>query len=474
MISNDALQVPALPDGPVLVAVSGGADSTALLHLLHRRLDPARHPLVVAHLHHGIRGSEADEDARFVETLTQGLGLTCVFGREEVPAEAERTGESIEMAARRLRHDFLRRTAAAEGCVAIATGHTADDQIETLLLRLARGTSLRGVGGIKPAAAPRAGGVPVIRPLLGLRHAQLCAWLVAESLPWREDVTNAADDAVRNAVRHHVVPAFEKALGAAAVPSALRSMALLREDDAYLQSLADAAAGACAVEGGGLRVVSLQAQPLPLFRRIVATWLYDAGLDSADVSLTALDRVGALCAGSEAGTRDATLGGGWIVRRCNGALSALPPASPQDALREAFCARFAIPAAATTLGPFRLAPDAPAFFVRFSPGPLIRQPRSASPLALPQACTIDAALAGRIAVLRPPRPGDRVAPAGSGITQKLSDILTNLKVPRARRSHVPVLALEDGTVLWLPGHAVAEAAAVRGGRSGIQIELVRQ
>ena len=471
MILIDALQVPALPDGRILVAVSGGADSTALLHLLRRRLDPTRHPLVVAHLHHAIRGAEADEDARFVEARARGLGLPCVVGREDVPAEAARTGESIEMAARRLRQAFLQRTAAAEGCVAIATGHTADDQIETLLLRLARGTSLRGIGGIKPVSTPRAGGVLVIRPLLGLRHAHLRAWLVAESLPWREDATNAADDAARNAVRHHVVPAFEQALGAAAVPTALRSMTLFREDDAFLQSLADAAAVACAANEGGLRVASLQAQPLPLFRRIVATWLYEAGMDSADVSLTALDRIAALCAGAEAGTRDATLGGGWIIRRCNGVLAALPPATSQDAPGEAFFAHFAIPAEAATYGPFRLAPDAPAFFVRFSPGPLIRQPRSASPLTLPQACTVDAAMAGRAAVLRPPRPGDRMSPAGSGITQKLSDILTNLKVPRARRAHVPVLALEDGAVLWLPGHAVAETAAVHGGLSGIQIEL---
>ncbi len=473
MLPDDIIAIPVLPTGPILVAVSGGADSTALLHVLRRQLDPVRHPIVVAHLHHGIRGEEADADARFVEALAQGLGLTCVVERADAPAEAARSGESIEMAARRLRHAFLQRVAAAHGCVAIATGHTADDQIETLLLRLARGTSLRGIGGIKPVSTPSLGAIPRIRPLIALRHAQLRDWLVAESLPWREDATNAADDVARNAVRHHVVPAFEHALGPAAVPTALRSMAMLREDDAYLQLLADAATNACAAPGGGLDVPALRKQPIPLFRRIVADWLYAVGMDPEAVTLAALERVAALCAGPEAGTRDATLGGGWIVRRCNGALTAQCETAPEGETSDApCCAPFVIPAEAAEFGPFRLAPDATAFVVRFAPGPLIRPHRSASPLALPQACTINAALAGRTALLRPPRPGDRMSPAGSGITQKLSDILVNLKVPRAMRRAVPVLALEDGTVLWLPGFAVDEAAAVSADRVGIQIKLV--
>ena len=112
MLPDDIIAIPVLPTGPILVAVSGGADSTALLHVLRRQLDPVRHPIVVAHLHHGIRGEEADADARFVEALAQGLGLTCVVERADAPAEAARSGESIEMAARRLRHAFLQRVAA--------------------------------------------------------------------------------------------------------------------------------------------------------------------------------------------------------------------------------------------------------------------------------------------------------------------------------------------------------------------------
>ncbi|MGI5868077.1 MAG: tRNA lysidine(34) synthetase TilS, partial [Kiritimatiellia bacterium] len=306
-----------------------------MLHLLHRRLDPVRSPLVVAHFHHEIRGNDADADARFVETLAQSLGLRCIVGRADVPAAAAASGESLEMAARRLRHAFLQRTAAAEGCAAIATGHTADDQIETLLLRLARGTSLRGVGGIQPVSTPRPGGIPVFRPLLGLRHAQIRKALEAAALPWREDATNAAiHAAARNIVRHRVVSAFEQALGPAAVPSTLRSMAVFREDDAFLQSLADAAAKTCIHDTDGLSVAALQAQPTALFRRIVATWLYNAGLGSAHVSLTALNRIATLCDGPEAGTRDATLGGGWIIRRCNGVLAALPPKPQQDAATE--------------------------------------------------------------------------------------------------------------------------------------------
>ena len=175
-----------LRSAPLCVAVSGGADSVALLHSLVRLRAwlGAKPPfgLAAAHFHHGIRGAEADADADFVADLCASLGVPLRTGRGDVPAESARTGESPEMAARRLRHAFLRD---ACGGSAVATGHTLDDQAELFFLRLHRGAGLDGLGGMAPFAPAGADGRPArLRPLLGMRHAALCAFLRAEGLTW--------------------------------------------------------------------------------------------------------------------------------------------------------------------------------------------------------------------------------------------------------------------------------------------------
>ena len=150
-----------LRSAPLCVAVSGGADSVALLHALVRLRAwlGGRPPygLVAAHFHHGIRGAEADADAAFVADLCAALRVPLATGRGDVPAEAARTGESEEMAARRLRHAFLAATAAARGAEAVATGHTLDDQAELFFLRLKRGASARGARTCCAKSTPGSG-----------------------------------------------------------------------------------------------------------------------------------------------------------------------------------------------------------------------------------------------------------------------------------------------------------------------------
>ena len=473
VISAQDIVMPDLPDGPLLVAVSGGADSVALLNILHRLIKPAADALIVAHFHHGIRGDEADRDAEAVRRLAIQLGLPCLLGRANIPNIAAHTGESLEMAARRLRHDFLQEAAISHHCTAIATGHTADDQLETLFLRLARGTSLRGAGGMRPISEIP-GAVPLIRPLINLRHAQLCAWLEAESIPWHEDSTNADDHIARNRIRHGMTAAFESDMGSQAVTAATRSMALFRDDCALLDSMARDKARDCTLSATSLALTELRKQPLPLFRRILADWLYHAGLQPEFVSLSIIDRVERLCDGVDRGTIEATIGGGWLVRRCNGILDVVAPTSDETNRPNKIPSdlSFTIPPSDASYGPVQLAPDAPALLVCLSPTGSLVKSRRASPLMLPLSCCLSAtAVAGRL-TLRAPQPGDRISPVGSGMTQKISDILTNLKIPRTRRQEVPLLVREDGRVVWLPGYAVDESVAVRENRNSIQIRLI--
>jgi len=210
------LDAPAAPGaGPerILVGVSGGADSVALVLALH---DLGRSglalALTVAHLHHGLRETTADEDQLFVENLAKRLGLPCTVDRADVRAEAERDGVGIEEAARNARRRFLIGAARRAGARKVALGHTADDRAETVLFNVLRGTGLEGLAALPPRAplAPDEG-IEIIRPLVDLSRAEVRAFLEARGQAWREDETNADPAVARNRLRREVLPILREA-----------------------------------------------------------------------------------------------------------------------------------------------------------------------------------------------------------------------------------------------------------------------
>ena len=188
---------------PVLVAVSGGADSVALLLAL-RRLVPAglERRLVVAHAEHDLRAA-APADRGFVVALAETLGLSCVWRRVAVRDDVG--DEGLEGRARRLRYEFLAETALAHGARHVVVGHTADDQAETILQRMLRGTGLAGIGGMS-AARELVPGVSLLRPLLGVRREAVRGFLESIDQSWREDASNADVRHARNFIRHEVLP----------------------------------------------------------------------------------------------------------------------------------------------------------------------------------------------------------------------------------------------------------------------------
>ena len=274
----------------VLVAVSGGGDSVALLHLLHRFAARRRIELTVAHLDHALRRGSA-VDSRFVARLAASLGLPLIASRRDVAA-LRRKDESPEEAARRVRRAFLLEAANDAGAVAIATGHTVDDQAETILMRLARGAGPTALLAMTPA-----GPGPFVKPLLGLERAALRAWLRKKRLPFRDDPSNGNQAFDRNRVRRLVVPTLAKALNPAAARHLVEAAGRLREDATYLDALAREHFEAIATRRADvlvLRARELAALPQALAARVALIALVAAGCDPRRISSRHVDAILAL------------------------------------------------------------------------------------------------------------------------------------------------------------------------------------
>ena len=206
------------------LAVSGGADSTALLAALADLRETLGFEAVVLHVDHGLR-PDSHDDARFVEALAARFGLPCRTLRARI---RRRPRESLEMAARRTRLAFFARMTRELGLDAIATGHHADDVAETFIMRMARGAGPEGLAGLKPVS--HVDGITFIRPLLGLRDSDLRDYLCRRGLTWREDSTNADTSILRNKVRHVILPFLREHLDPHITEHLCKSAAILRGD----------------------------------------------------------------------------------------------------------------------------------------------------------------------------------------------------------------------------------------------------
>ncbi len=215
----------------VLVCVSGGADSMCLLHVMRALAPKYGLQVFAAHYNHNLRGAESDGDEAFVREYCEKLGIPLFVGSGDVSATAEKLRRGTEETARQMRYAFFFRTAGLEGMDRVATAHTGDDDIETVLMRLTRGTGLRGLCGIPPTRGK------LIRPLLELTRADIEAYNAENGVPHREDSSNSSDDYTRNRIRHAVVPVLRELNPALSVAGMTR---LLRRDEEYLDGLARA------------------------------------------------------------------------------------------------------------------------------------------------------------------------------------------------------------------------------------------
>lgn len=295
-----------------LVAVSGGGDSIALLHLMARFVERPTERLAVAHLDHALRrGSRADRN--FVERRARDLGLDVHAERRDV-AKARRRDESPEEAARRVRSEFLVQTARRARCDGIVTGHTLDDQAETVLMRLARGAGAAGLAGIPEVSGP------FVRPLLGLERAALRAWLERCGIEWREDPSNRDMRFDRNRVRMRLVPLLEEHLNPRAAKNLAQAARTLREDADYLDGLAEHHLDhRSRTDRRGwpvLRVAEMRALDPVISRRVALIALRRAGIDGRRIGRKHVEALLDLC--GPRGNREIHLPGKRSARRVRG------------------------------------------------------------------------------------------------------------------------------------------------------------
>lgn len=295
------------PGSTLVCAVSGGKDSVCLLHVMRSLQKELFITVKAAHLNHQLRGEESDRDEAFVRNLCESLSVPLTVSRADVLARCKETGESVEEAARVLRYRFF---ASLEGVV--ATAHTQDDNLETVLLNLVRGTALRGLCGIPPKRGR------IIRPMLCVSRAEVEAYLEQHALSHVEDSSNASSLPLRNRLRHEVVPLLARENPK--LSSAVFHMSeILREEDAYLDKEAASLLRRARLPDGGWSCRALRDAPDALLLRAMRQLLSE--LSVSKPSRAHVEALMRLVVGKD-GSQSVTLPGGKILCRSYDKLAA--------------------------------------------------------------------------------------------------------------------------------------------------------
>lgn len=431
----------------VLVAVSGGADSVALLAALARLQSRQGIPaqLFVAHLNHQLRGAESDGDETFVRELAARFELAALSERIDVAAAAAMTGQNLEATARRLRYDFLRRAAEACGAGYVFTAHTLDDQAETVLLRLLRGSGAEGLRAIHQRMA-LSEQVQLLRPLLTVTRAEVLEHCAAYQLSFRTDGSNLSLEFTRNRVRHELLPLL-RTFNPRCAEILARTAKLLTEDEEYLKGAMSKALSQATGEDTRLGVSFLRTLAPAIQRRVLRAWVqtesqFDLQLEVAHS--TALEK---LLEQGQSGRR-VDLPGGWQVAREFDWLRLLKA----DEARQMESAPVILQAeTAVRFGAYE-------FFLRRN---LSHREATQALAKWPPgwAALLREGTALATLQLRTRQPGDAYVPQGRQRAVKLKNLLMRGKIPQTERAAYPLMVTAAGQIVWAPGLPVASAFA---------------
>jgi len=455
----------------VVVGVSGGADSLCLLHLLTRLRSEFALQLHVAHLHHGARGAEADADADFVADLASRWNLPSTIERQDVPQIARQHRLAFEEAARRVRYSFLARVAHDVGAGKIAVGHNADDQAETVLMHLLRGSGPAGLRGMLPLRrladyrliekppTPLATCLQLIRPLLGITRQEIESYCAEQDLDPRFDRSNLDTTYLRNRLRHELLPALESYN-----PNIRRRLCntaqVIAADYELLADLGEKAwTDVVQSEDEEVIVFDLVCWlklPAGLQRATLRQAAYRLRKSLRDVNFCHVENARQLALRGETGTQATlpqglalTVGYKTLTVRDAGS-SSPPPDEPllwdDEPIDVSIPGTTLLPESVWLLRAERLAAWDPAEIAATADPWQAHLDEDTLPLPL---------------VLRPRRRGERLKPLGmDGHTVRLSSLMINLKIPAAWRDRVPLLAASD-QVVWVCGRRIAHGFAVR-------------
>jgi tRNA(Ile)-lysidine synthase len=433
------------------VAVSGGADSVCLLHLLTELSHEWSLALTVLHLNHGLRGDESRADAAFVQELAAKLGWVALFREAQLDP-----GENLEQAAREARLAFFRDAIRGSSLACVATGHTRDDQAETVLFRFLRGSGTAGLAGIRPSTQHG-----IVRPLIGTRRAEIEQYLRDRSLPWRDDSTNFTIQFARNRIRRDLLPQLEREWNPALRETLVQTAEWARAEESYWKAEIDRLAIRCLTESNGfvfIDVENLAPLPLAAARRMVRHAIERVKGDLRGIDFLHVESILAMAAGPE--------GHGRVQ------------APGVDVFRSFNWLRFS-PIIADSLSDRNYRTEAPI------PG-IARAPVAGVEISLellenpPDFNSITCVynedmgwldrdrLSGSL-TLRNWRPGDQYQPVGRSRNEKIKSLFQEFRIPLWERRHWPVL-IDGESIVWSRRFGVAAGfAACAGSRRVLQI-----
>ncbi|MDF2939208.1 MAG: tRNA(Ile)-lysidine synthetase [Paenibacillaceae bacterium] len=436
------------PGDRIVVAASGGPDSTALLHLLFLLSGSGGWQLAVAHANHGFRPSESAMEAEFVRRQAERLGLPLFYRELDVPGYLQRHGGNPQEAARRLRYDFLEEAARDWQAEKIALAHHADDQAETVLMRILRGTGISGLGGM--SFVQDRGGLKLVRPLLRMQKNRLLRELERLNEDYMTDSSNARTKYTRNRIRLETLP-FLSQHNPSVVQALNRLAHVAAADDDFLEGEARRKVAQMAREGPGEVRFSGQAFSglhVALQRRFIKLILNYLFGTTENLDFAAVEQIRWGLLEEGAPNRRMTVSGRvYLDREYDAVRLGKSPASdgPRD---------YVYPLDAA---PGQIALAEPGGRLEMAIGP-------AENMAAEAAYSCEARFDAEELVfplqLRNRRPGDRMQVDGLNGSKKVKDIFIDDKVPRSRREHTPVVTDAGGAIIWIPGIRRAGAAKV--------------
>jgi len=453
-----------VPGQHLLVAVSGGPDSVALLSLLHRLAGPWRLSLTAVHCNYGLRGAESEDDELFVKTFCLERQLPLVIHRPRLVKRRQRS--SLQAAARDARYDFMRQQAHEIGADRIAVGHTANDQVETILMWLLRGAGLTGLAGMPYAREDR-----IIRPLLTATREEVVAYLDREGLTYRRDSSNEKPLYHRNRIRKELLPAMTR-LAPAAVRVLQRQADVFREDDRYLEQVTDTLADALVrQDSNGVHRVDRRAfveLPVAIQRRLVRKILRTYDEEGRSSSLHSIESVRRILlkgrSGSSLSLKQAsvTLDQGE-ARFSSGSGGGY---SHQINVAQEKGETLTVPVPSTVYWARTNQQIDVQLMMRRTAAELGRSPAA-------KVAVFDADRFSEPLVIRARQAGDRFFPYGMrGKSKKLQDFFTDRKIARQVRGTVPLLVAPEG-ILWVMGMRQDERFVVHGGTTRCVVVSVR-